>query len=226
VAPEGHHLIHHRDDIHTVSSLVLDRSVHARLHHSKGARENVAGSRAVGRYLCCRVRRCWAKSHVTWPEGTPHSQRPSTCASAPLSEVASRSYPWPERGRAPRPARWPRWGGSHRRYSPATRLAAPAPAPHVGRLARRWHTRPHDRRWNVVRSGLEQLGRRWSVVCESILSSLCAHPRLSQTRETRGDGWGATEHTAASPAPWIVWRARGCPDSPRHPIAVPSRRAA
>jgi hypothetical protein len=168
----------------------------------------------------------WAKSHVTWPEGTPHSQRPSTCASAPLSEAASRSSPWPERGRAPRPARWPRWGGSHRRDSPATRLAAPAPAPHVGQLAMRWHTRHHDRRWHVVRSGLGQLGSRWPAVCESVLSGLRAHTRLSQARETRGDGCGATEHTAASPAPWIAWRAQGWPDPPRHPIAVPSCRGA
>ena len=75
----------------------------------------------------------------------------------------------------------------------------------------RWHTRHHDRRWNVVISGLGQLGSRWSVVCQSVLSGLRSHTRLSQARATRGDGCGATEHTAASPAPWIEWRARAGP---------------
>ncbi len=96
----------------------------------------------------------------------------------------------------------------------------------LGRLSMSWNTRHHDMRWNVVISGLGQLFRRWSVVCHSVLSGLRAHTRLSQARATRGDGCGATDHTAASSEPLSEWRAKGWPDPQRHPIAVPSRRDA
>src|SRR6266849_5755231 len=105
------------------------------------------------------------------------------------------------------------WGGSQRRYSPDTRLAAHAPKPHVGRLAMFWNTLHHDRRWNVVISGLGQLCRRWYVVYHSVLSGRRSHTRLSQTTETRGYGCAAPGHTAASPEPLVEWCAQVWPDS-------------
>ena len=70
-------------------------------------------------------------------------------------------------------------------------------------------------------SGLGQLCRRWYVVCQSVLSGLRSHTRLSQARETRGDGCGAPDHTAASPSPVVEWRAQGWPDPQRHHISWP-----